>query len=215
MLRSLRRLAQLYLGLACYGVSMDLMVRSRLGLDGWDVLHQGLSKLTGYSMGTITIAVGAAVLLGWIPLRQRPGFGTLSNVVVVGLAFDAALPWIPVPHLMLWRIAALAGGISLCGLATGLYISVGWGAGPRDGLMTGLSRRTGWSIRLTRTGLELTVLSVGWLLGGTVGIGTVAFALGIGPISQLFLGLFGGRPSSTSAGRPEVDLARKAATTAA
>jgi uncharacterized membrane protein YczE len=199
MVHTIRRLAQLYVGLIFYGVSMDLMVRSRLGLDGWDVLHQGLSKLTGYSMGTITIAVGAAVLLGWIPLRQRPGFGTLSNVVVVGLAFDAALPWIAVPHLMIWRLVTLVGGISLCGLATGLYISVGWGAGPRDGLMTGLSRRLGWSIRLTRTGLELTVLSVGWLLGGTVGIGTLAFAVGIGPASQLFLGIFGGRPEALSA----------------
>ena len=194
MVRTARRLAQLYLGLVLYGVSMDLMVRSGLGLDGWDVLHQGLSKLTGHSMGTVTIVVGAIVLLGWIPLRQRPGFGTLSNVVIVGLAFDAVLPWIAVPHLMVWRLLTLAGGISLCGLATGLYISVGWGAGPRDGLMTGLSRRMGWSIRLTRTGLELSVLSGGWLLGGTVGIGTVAFALGIGPISQFFLARFGGRP---------------------
>lgn len=194
MVRTARRLVQLYIGLVFYGVSMDLMVRSGLGLDGWDVLHQGLSTLTGFSMGTVTIAVGAIVLLGWIPLRQRPGFGTMSNVVVVGLAFDAVLPWIPVPHLMIWRLVALAGGISLCGLATGLYISVGWGAGPRDGLMTGLSRRMGWSIRVTRTGLELTVLSVGWLLGGTVGIGTVAFALGIGPISQFFLAIFGGGP---------------------
>ncbi len=194
MVHTTRRLTQLYVGLVFYGVSMDLIVRSGLGLDGWDVLHQGLSKLTGFSMGTVTIAVGAIVLLGWIPLRQRPGFGTLSNVVIVGLAFDAVLPWIAVPHLMVWRLITLAGGISLCGLATGLYISVGWGAGPRDGLMTGLSRRLGWSIRLTRTGLELTVLSVGWLLGGTVGIGTVAFALGIGPISQFFLARFGGRP---------------------
>ena len=199
MVRTARRLAQLYLGLVFYGVSMDLMVRSGLGLDGWDVLHQGLSKLTGFSMGTVTIAVGAIVLLGWIPLRQRPGFGTVSNVVVVGLAFDAVLPWIAVPHLMILRLVTLAGGISLCGLATGLYISVGWGAGPRDGLMTGLSRRLGWSIRLTRTGLELSVLSVGWLLGGTVGIGTVAFALGIGPISQFFLAIFGGRPTGSAA----------------
>ena len=202
MIRNVRRLAQLYLGLVLYGVSMDLMVRSRLGLDGWDVLHQGLSKLTGYSMGTVTIAVGALVLIGWIPLRQRPGFGTLSNVVVVGLAFDAVLPWIAVPHLMLWRLVTLAGGISLCGLATGLYISVGWGPGPRDGLMTGLSRRMGWSIRLTRTGLELTVLSVGWLLGGTVGIGTVAFAMAIGPISQFFLAMFGRPEPSAQVTRP-------------
>ena len=196
-----RRLVQLFVGLIFYGVSMDLMVRAHLGLDGWDVLHQGLSKLTGYSMGTITIAVGAVVLLGWIPLRRRPGFGTLSNVVVVGLVFDAVLPWIAVPHLMFWRVTALAGGIALCGLATGLYISVGWGAGPRDGLMTGLSRRMGWSIRLTRTGLELTVIAVGWVLGGSVGVGTVAFALGIGPVSQLFLGGFG-RPRTVQA-KPE------------
>jgi uncharacterized membrane protein YczE len=194
MVRYARRLLQLYVGLVFYGASMDLMVRARLGLDGWDVLHQGLAKLSGYSMGTVTIAVGAIVLIGWIPLRQWPGFGTVSNVVVVGLAFDAVLPWIAVPHEIFWRIVCLGGGISLCGLATGLYISVGWGAGPRDGLMTGLSRRTGWSVRLTRTGLELTVLTIGWLLGGTVGIGTVAFALGLGPLSQFFLGRFGGRP---------------------
>ena len=198
MIRFARRLVQLYLGLVCYGVSMDLMVRARLGLDGWDVLHQGLSKLAGYSMGVVTIAVGAAVLIGWIPLRQWPGFGTVSNVVVVGLAFDAALPLIAVPHEMVGRVACLAGGITLCGLATGLYISVGWGAGPRDGLMTGLARRTGWSLRLTRTGLELTVLSAGWLLGGTVGVGTIAFALCIGPLSQLFLGLLRDRGGAAS-----------------
>jgi uncharacterized membrane protein YczE len=201
MIRLVRRLFQLYLGLICYGVSMDLMVRARLGLDGWDVLHQGLSRLTGLSMGLITIAVGAAVLVGWIPLRQRSGFGTVSNVVVVGLAFDAALPLIAAPHEMAWRIACLAGGITLCGVATGLYISVGWGAGPRDGLMTGLARRTGWSLRATRTGLELIVLTIGWLMGGTVGVGTVAFALCIGPLSQLFLGVFRerARPARTEA----------------
>ena len=198
MMRFARRVLQLYAGLICYGVSMDLMVRARLGLDGWDVLHQGLAKVTGYSMGAVTIAVGAVVLLGWIPLRQRPGFGTVSNVVVVGVAFDAVLPEIAVPHAMVWRIVCLAGGIALCGLATGLYISVGWGAGPRDGLMTGLAHRTGWSLRLTRTDLELIVLSVGWLLGGTVGFGTIAFALGIGPLSQLFLGLLRERSATAT-----------------
>ena len=190
---TMRRLLQLWVGLALYGVSMVLMVRARLGLDGWDVLHQGLSKLTSVSMGNITILVGALVLLGWIPLRERPGVGTVTNVFLVGLSFDYAAHIIGEPHSMVLRIITLAAGISLCGLATGMYIRVGWGPGPRDGLMTGISRRTGWSLRLTRTGLELTVLVLGWLMGGTVGIGTVAFALTIGPLSQLSMHLFSPR----------------------
>lgn len=194
-----RRLVQLWLGLIAYGVSMVLMVRADLGLDGWDVLHQGLSKLTGLTMGVITILVGALVLLGWIPLRERPGIGTVTNVFVVGVAFDVAHTWIGAPHDLALRIATLVGGVVLCGVATGMYISVGWGAGPRDGLMTGISRRAGWSLRLTRTGLELTVITVGWLLGGTVGVGTVLFALTIGPLSQLSLRLFRHGPSAGTA----------------
>jgi uncharacterized membrane protein YczE len=195
--RSLR-LLQLWFGLACYGVSMDLMYRARLGLDCWDVLHQGLSKLTGIPMGIVIIIVGAIVLLGWIPLRERPGFGTACNAVLVGAVFGLVLPLIPAPQAMVVRVLMMFAGIALCGFATGMYVTVGWGAGPRDGLMTGISRRAGWSIRLTRTGIEVTVLAVGFLLGGQVGIGTLAFALLIGPVCQVFINLFGGPPVHAS-----------------
>ncbi len=190
------RLAQLWIGQVLYGLSMDLMVRADLGLDPWDVLHQGLSRHLGVSMGVVVIGVGAVVLLLWIPLRQWPGVGTVSNVVLVGAAFDVLLPLVPVPHELLLRAAYLVVGVLICGVATGMYISVGWGAGPRDGLMTGLARRTGWSVRVTRTGLELSVLAVGFLLGGTVGVGTVVFAVLIGPASQLSLRIFGYEPRS-------------------
>jgi uncharacterized membrane protein YczE len=185
-----RRLTQLYVGLVLYGISSALQVRAALGLDPWDVLHQGIAKHTHHAIGTVVIAIGVVVLLGWIPLRQRPGVGTISNVVVLGLAMNATLSLLPDQHGYLIRIALLVGGILLCAIATGMYINAGLGPGPRDGLMTGLARRTGVSIRVTRTLLELTVLVTGWLLGGTVGIGTVAFAVSIGPLAQLFLRLF-------------------------
>jgi uncharacterized membrane protein YczE len=200
-----RRLSQLYVGLVCYGISAALQVRAGLGLDPWDVLHQGVANRVGMSIGTVSILVGAVVLLGWIPLRQRPGLGTVSNVVVLGLAMNAALELIPVQHGFPARFATLAAGIVLCGIATGMYISAGLGPGPRDGLMTGLARRTGLSIRLTRTVIELTVLATGWLLGGSVGIGTVLFAITIGPLTQLFLKVFG--PRSTTA-LPSLDSSR-------
>jgi uncharacterized membrane protein YczE len=182
-----RRLAQLYLGLVLYGVGMALMVRARLGNMPWDVLHQGLSRHTGLSMGTVVIAVSAVVLLLWIPLRQRPGLGTVSNAVVIGLAVDRALAVLPAPHPMAARIAFLALGIVLNALATGLYIGAALGPGPRDGLMTGLVTRTGRSIRLIRTALEVAVVLSGWLLGGTLGIGTLLFTVTIGPLVQVFL----------------------------
>src|SRR5919197_4363398 len=163
-----RRLIQLYIGLLLYGLSGALMVRSRLGLDPWDVFHQGLAGHLGLAIGTVVIIVGAAVLLLWIPLRQRPGFGTLSNAVVIGLAMNWSLALLPTPSPLVWRIAEMVSGIVLCGVATGMYIGAALGPGPRDGLMTGLVRRTGRSIRLVRTGIELTVLAIGWLLGGTV-----------------------------------------------
>ena len=141
-------------------------------------------------IGTVSIAVGALVLLLWIPLRQRPGFGTVSNVLVVGLAMNATLAVLPMQSGAAARAGVLAGAVVLCGVATGMYISAGFGPGPRDGLMTGIARRTGHSIRLSRTVVELTVLLTGWLLGGTVGIGTVLFAVAIGPLAQLFLRLF-------------------------
>ncbi|MEV4755546.1 hypothetical protein AB0J86_10590 [Micromonospora sp. NPDC049559] len=186
-----RRLVQLYVGLALYGFSMALMIEATLGLDPWDVFHQGLTRLTGLSMGTVTIVVGALVLLLWIPLRQRPGLGTVSNVVVIGLVVDAALALLPTPQPLPVRVGFLAAGIVLNGMATGLYLGARLGPGPRDGLMTGfVARRPGRSIRLTRTVIEVTVLAVGWLLGGTVGVGTVAYALLIGPLAHVFIPLF-------------------------
>ncbi len=168
-----------------------MQVRAGLGLDPWDVLHQGVARHVGLAIGTVSILVGAVVLLGWIPLRQRPGLGTVSNVVVVGSAMNAALGVLPAVHAPVAQVATVCGAVLLCGCATGMYISSGFGPGPRDGLMTGIARRTGRSIRLTRTVLEVLVLASGWVLGGSVGIGTVMYALGIGPASQLFLRLFG------------------------
>lgn len=185
-----RRLLQLLVGLVLYGATMALMVRSGLGLDPWDVLHEGVADLVGLSFGTVTIIVGALVLLAWIPLRQRPGVGTVANVIVIGIAADATLWLLPEPEQLAWRIAYLVVGIVGNGVAGGMYIGAGLGPGPRDGLMTGLVRRTGRSVRLVRTSLELTVLATGWLIGGTVGVGTVLYALAIGPIVQVTLPLF-------------------------
>ncbi|MGW2522846.1 membrane protein YczE [Streptomyces sp. NPDC001617] len=185
-----RRLIQLYVGLVLYGASSALLVESGLGLEPWGVLHQGLAKLTGLTIGVVSIFVGAAVLLLWIPLRQRPGLGTVSNVFVVGIAMDGTLDLVPDPHSLAARIPLLLAGILLNGVATGLYISARFGPGPRDGLMTGLHRRTGRSIRLMRTAIEIAVVATGFALGGTVGIGTVLYAMSIGPLAQLFLRLF-------------------------
>jgi uncharacterized membrane protein YczE len=198
-----RRLTQLYVGLLAYGLAAALQVRSKLGLDPWDVFHQGLAQHLGLEIGTVVIIIGAAVLLLWIPLRQRPGLGTLSNVVLVGLSMNWSLALLPDSAPLAWRIVELAAGILCCGVATGMYIGAAFGPGPRDGLMTGLSRRTGRSIRLVRTGIELTVLVGGWLLGGTVGIGTVLFALSIGPLTQIFLPIFTVTPRPVS---PAVDV---------
>ncbi|MFJ4681257.1 YitT family protein [Kitasatospora sp. NPDC088783] len=182
-----RRLAQLAVGLVLYGVSMGLVLRSALGGNPWDVFHQGLARHVGLSVGTWVTVVGALVLLLWIPLRQRPGIGTLGNVAVLGVAMDATLSLVPHPHALAVRVPLLAAGIVLNGLASGLYIGARLGPGPRDGLMTGLHRRTGRSVRLIRTGIELTVLAAGVLLGGTFGLGTLAYALAIGPLVQFFL----------------------------
>jgi uncharacterized membrane protein YczE len=191
-----RRLIQLYAGLALYGASSALLVEAGLGLEPWGVLHQGLAELTGLSIGAVSIVVGAVVLVLWIPLRQRPGLGTVSNVFVVGLAMDGTLALIPETHTLAVRIALLLGGILLNGAATGLYITARFGPGPRDGLMTGLHRRTGRSIRLMRTAVEVAVVATGFALGGTVGIGTVLYAVSIGPLAQLFLRLFDGPSAS-------------------
>jgi uncharacterized membrane protein YczE len=181
-----RRLVQLYGGLVLYGVSGSFILLAGLGNDPWDVLHQGLSRQTGIGTGTWVCIVGALVLLGWIPLRQRPGLGTLSNVVVVGLTIDAMLAAFPYAHQLVVRIVLLGIGVLLNGIATGLYIGARFGPGPRDGLMTGIAAR-GHSIRVVRTGLELTVLVLGALLGGTVGIGTLVYAVSIGPLAHVFV----------------------------
>ncbi|MFF1277442.1 YitT family protein [Streptomyces marokkonensis] len=185
-----RRLFQLYAGLALYGASSALLVRSGLGLEPWNVLHQGLSERTGLSMGVVLTITGALVLLLWIPLRQRPGLGTISNVLVIGAAMDATLAVVPDAHAMAVRVPLMAAGIVLNGAATGLYIAARFGPGPRDGLMTGLNRRTGVSVRLVRTAIEITVVVTGFVLGGTVGIGTLLYAVTIGPLAQLFLRVF-------------------------
>lgn len=184
----LRRLSQLYAGLVLYGFSDALLLLAGLGVDPWDVLHQGLSRELGLGVGTWAIIVGAAVLMLWIPLRQRPGFGTLSNVVVIGAVIDLCMATIPAPTGLSARFAVMLAGVFLNGVATGAYIGAGLGPGPRDGLMTGLAAR-GHSIRAVRTGIELAVLASGWLLGGTVGIGTVVYALGIGPLAHVFIPL--------------------------
>ncbi|MFC8196935.1 YitT family protein [Streptomyces sp. NPDC060006] len=188
--RLTRRLLQLYVGLALYGASVALLVEGDLGLAPWSVLDQGLAELTGLTIGVVSIIVGAAVLLLWIPLRQRPGLGTVSNVFVVGIAMDGTLALLPDVHALGIRVPLLVAGVLLNGVATGLYIAARFGPGPRDGLMTGLHRRTGRSIRLVRTALEVAVVATGFVLGGTVGVGTVLYAVAIGPLAQLFLRVF-------------------------
>jgi uncharacterized membrane protein YczE len=182
------RFVQLQLGLVGFGFSLALMVRSRLGLGPWDVLHQGLARVLDTSIGLVVIGTGGLVLLLWIPLRQRPGIGTLLNVVVVGLVVDGSLSMLSNPGTLLLRGVFISAGIVMNGIATGLYIGAGLGPGPRDGLMTGLARR-GHSIRVVRTTIEIVVLAAGVALGGTIGIGTVLYALSIGPLAHYFLPL--------------------------
>ena len=183
------RLGQLLAGLILYGFSLALFVRADLGLDPWDVFHQGLSRQTHLAIGTWVIIVAAAVLLLWIPLRLRPGVGTISNAILIGLALNWILPVLPAPHGLPGRWLFLVGAILLCGVATGMYIGADLGPGPRDGLMVGLASR-GHSLRVVRTIIELIVLVTGFLLGGTVGIGTVLFAVTIGPIAHVTIPAF-------------------------
>ncbi|MER6345717.1 membrane protein YczE [Streptomyces sp. NPDC001595] len=185
-----RRLIQLYAGLTLFGASSALLVEAGLGLEPWGVLHQGLAERTGLTIGVVSIVMGAVVLLLWIPLRQRPGLGTVSNVFVVGLAMDGTLAVAPEADSLLIRVPTLLVGVLLNGVATGLYIAARFGPGPRDGLMTGLHRRTGRSIRLMRTAVEVVVVVTGFALGGTIGVGTLLYALAIGPLAQLFLRVF-------------------------
>lgn len=185
-----RRLLQLYIGLVLYGISAAMYVRADLGADPWNVFHLGVAKLFSLNLGIVMIGVGALVLLLWIPLRTRPGIGTISNVIVLGLAADVALALIPPVESVVFRMGLLVVALVVNGIATGMYIGAGLGAGPRDGLMTGLHARTGWPIRRIRTGIEVAVLSAGWLMGGAFGVGTVLYALAIGPLIQLFLPWF-------------------------
>ncbi len=185
-----RRLAQLFAGLTLYGLSLALMVRATLGLDPWDVFQQGIASNIGLSLGMTVNLVGALVLLLWIPLRQRAGIGTVANIFVIGFAVDAGLWLIPAVESLPLRASMLLASIILNGVAGGAYIGAGLGPGPRDGLMTGLVRRTGRSIRLVRTSIEGSVLALGWLLGGTVGVGTLLYAVAIGPLVQIMLPLF-------------------------
>jgi uncharacterized membrane protein YczE len=185
-----RRLPQLFLGLVSYGVSLGLMVRGDLGLAPWDVLHSGLIRYLPITLGQAVVVMSFVVLLAWIPLRETPGIGTVANALLVGLSADATLALLDTPNAIVLRIGLMAGGVLLCGLATALYMGAQFGRGPRDGLMTGLARRTGWSLRRVRTGIEVTVVVVGLLLGGTIGIGTVVYALAIGPLTQLWLPFF-------------------------
>ncbi|MGI5400355.1 YczE/YyaS/YitT family protein [Streptomyces sp. CA-135486] len=208
-----RRVLQLYIGLALYGVSSALLVRGGLGLEPWGVLHQGLAERTGLTIGVVSIIVGAVVLLLWIPIRQRPGLGTVSNVFAIGIAMDGTLALVPDVHGLGTQIPAMVVGIVLNGVATGLYISARFGPGPRDGLMTGLHRLTGSSIRLVRTAIEVAVVATGFVLGGSVGVGTVAYALAIGPLAQFFLRVFAipdqpGGSTVVAGGTPEQAILR-------
>lgn len=185
-----RRLFQLFWGLGLYGFSMALMLRANLGLDPWDVLHQGLAPRLGLSFGMTVNLIGAVVLLLWWPLRQRPGIGTVCNILVIGTAVDLSLMILPTPEGYAMRFGWLAAGIVLNGMAGGAYIGAGLGPGPRDGLMTGFCRRTGLPVKWVRTGIEIGVLAIGWLLGGTVGLGTLLYAATIGWIVHHALPFF-------------------------
>ena len=199
------RFALLAAGLVLYGFSDGLLLLAGLGLDPWDVLQQGLSRTFGLQVGTWAILVGVVVLLGWIPLRQRPGVGTACNVVVVGLVINATLAYLPTPHPLWWRIVVLVAAVGLNGIATGAYIGAGLGPGPRDGLTTGIAAR-GHSLRVVRTCIEAFVLLTGWLLGGTVGVGTVLYALAIGPITHVTIpALRLAEPPPSGAPGPDAD----------
>jgi uncharacterized membrane protein YczE len=196
-----RRIVQLLVGLVLYGVADGLMIRAVLGVDPWTVLSQGLSIHTGLGIGLLTNIIGVFVLLLWIPLRQKPGVGTVLNILIIGPSIELGL-WLVPPMTEMWaQILVFAAGLGLLAVASGLYIGARMGPGPRDGLMTGLNSRFGVPIWVARTSVELTVLVVGWILGGNVGLGTVAFALLIGPLCTLTLPLFA-IPAPTAAATP-------------
>ena len=196
-----RRLIQLFAGLVLYGLSIAMIVRADLGLDPWDVLNQGVFERfagpAGISFGLVVNLIGMAVLLLWIPLRQKPGIGTVANVLVIGTVANVGLDWIPSDLGIPFQVGLLVGGIVLNGVASGAYIGAGSGPGPRDGLMTGIVARTRWPVKWVRTSIELTVIAVGWLLGGSVGLGTVLYAVTIGPLVHIFLPMFTIRRKTT------------------
>jgi uncharacterized membrane protein YczE len=185
--RVVRRLPGLLAGLVLFGAGIAVMAASGLGLGPWEVFHQGIANRTGLALGTVSILVGIPVLALWWPLGERPGIGTILNVALIGTSINLVLPLLPRPDAPVAQLAMSVGGVLIIGLGSGLYLSADLGAGPRDGLMTGLHHRFGWSIRRARTSLELVVLVVGFLLGGTVGLGTILFAFGIGPVVQALL----------------------------
>jgi len=200
----LRRLPGLLVGLVLFGVGIALMAASGLGLGPWEVLHQGIANRTGLALGTVSILVGIPVLALWWPLGERPGIGTILNIALIGVATNVTLPLLPRPTDALPQLAMSVGGVLVIGMGSGLYLAADLGPGPRDGLMTGLHHRFGWSIRRARTGIELIVLVVGFLLGGTVGLGTILFAFGIGPVVQAFLRVFDREGRVTRRRRPDV-----------
>ncbi|WP_091304051.1 YczE/YyaS/YitT family protein [Amycolatopsis tolypomycina] len=184
-----RRSVQLLAGLALYGTSVAMLTRAHLGLEPWGVLAEGVMKHTGLTFGTVTGVISVAVLLLWIPLRQRPGVGTVANVVVISVMVDVVRAVLPDQHDLAWQLVLLVGGVALNGFATATYVGARLGPGARDGLMTGLAARTGRSVRLVRTGIEVTVVVAGFALEGTLGFGTVLYALAIGPLTQALLPL--------------------------
>ena len=204
-----RRLPQLLLGLYLFGASMAMMVNAGLGMMPWDVLHSGIKNQVPLTFGTIVTILAFLVLLIWIPLRQQPGIGTILNALLVGPALDLTRLFLPRPEELGWNIALMVTGVVLNGAASAMYIGTQFGPGPRDGLMTGLSRVTGRSIRLVRTLIEVSVVAIGWLLGGVVGVGTVLYALGIGPVTQALLPAFivelrpRSKPTTTTEDAPE------------
>jgi uncharacterized membrane protein YczE len=191
------RLARCVAGLAVFGVGISLVIEARLGSGPWDVLHQGISKRTGISLGTVLVVVGLLLLLLWIPLRQRPGIGTILNAVEIGIVADIVIALVPAPDNLALRWLLLALGITATAIGSGIYIGAGLGSGPRDGIMMGLTRH-GLSVRVARTSIEVTVVVLGFLLGGKVGLGTVAFALLIGPLVHVFLPRFRMRGAARS-----------------
>jgi uncharacterized membrane protein YczE len=184
--RPIERIARCVFGLALFGIGVALLIRSDLGAAPWDVFHTGVSELTGIPVGTVLILTGLGLLVLWIPLREQPGLGTILNAIEIGLVVDLVLPFLPETERLAPRLGMMIGGVLLIAVGSGFYIGAGLGPGPRDGLMTGLARR-GPSIKVARTGIEVTVLVIGVLLGGAVGIGTAVFAISIGPLVERIL----------------------------